>query len=87
MLLEKYVIEPAPYVVELDKHRLGPQLQARLADMTGRSTVPNTLVNGRSVGGGDDVAELDRSKTLVDRFRSLGGKWVTIKERFTQRPD
>ncbi len=73
-------------MVELDTHRLGPQLQARLADMTGRMTVPNIMINGKSIGGGDDIAELDRSKTLADKIQSLGGKWVTVKLRFTERP-
>ena len=41
VLLEKYVIEPKPYVFELDTAPLGPQIQARLAGMTGRKTVPN----------------------------------------------
>ncbi len=74
-------------MVELDTHRLGPQIQMRLADMTGRRTVPNIMVNGKSIGGGDEISELDKSKTLVEKVRSLGGKWVTIKERFTQRPN
>lgn len=83
MLLEKYVIDPAPYVVELDTHPLGAQLQARLAEVTGRKTVPNIMINGKSIGGSDDIAELDKSKALVEKVKSLGGKWVDMKERFT----
>ncbi|KAH6719238.1 thioredoxin-like protein [Leptodontidium sp. MPI-SDFR-AT-0119] len=74
ILLEKYLIDPKPYVVELDQHKLGPQLQAKLADLTGRKTVPNVLINGVSIGGGDDVAELDSTRALVDKVRDLGGK-------------
>ncbi|KAL9578157.1 MAG: hypothetical protein Q9212_005896, partial [Teloschistes hypoglaucus] len=55
ILLEKYLITPSPYVVELDQHRLGPGLQAALQKSTGRRTVPNVLINGKSIGGGDDV--------------------------------
>ena len=84
VLLEKYVIEPAPYVVELDTHPLGPQIQARLGDITGRKTVPNIMVNGKSIGGSDEIAELDKDKALVGKVRALGGKWVDMKERFTQ---
>lgn len=65
---------PAPYVVELDEHAMGPALQARLATMTGRSTVPNVLVKGKSIGGGSEVAELDSSGTLIDTVKSMGGK-------------
>ena len=74
ILLEKYLIDPKPYVVELDQHPLGAQLQAKLADLTGRKTVPNVLINGLTIGGGDDVAELDSSRKLVDKVRDLGGK-------------
>lgn len=82
MLLEKYTIDPAPYVVELDKHPLGKQLQKKLADMTGRGTVPNIMVNGKSIGGGDEIAELDARKTLIDKIKSMGGKKMAMKERF-----
>ncbi|KAL2067275.1 hypothetical protein VTL71DRAFT_1699 [Oculimacula yallundae] len=82
ILLEKYSIDPKPYVVELDQHKLGPQLQAKLAELTGRRTVPNVLINGVSIGGGDDVAELDESRKLVDKVRDLGGKrMVEVKLR------
>ncbi|OAF62754.1 hypothetical protein VC83_00859 [Pseudogymnoascus destructans] len=57
ILLTKYVITPTPYVVELDKHPLGPALQARLATMTGRKTVPNVLLGEKVVGlGGKGVS-------------------------------
>ncbi|KAI0489839.1 thioredoxin-like protein [Xylaria cf. heliscus] len=83
ILLEKYIIDPAPYVVELDEHPLGRKLQALLAEKTGRKTVPNIMINGESVGGGDDIAELDTRKTLIDKFKSLGGKKLSMKQRFT----
>jgi len=82
VLLEKYTIEPTPYVVELDEHPLGKQLQALLAEKTGRRTVPNILVNGKSIGGSDEIAELDTRKTLIDKFKSVGGKKLSMKERF-----
>ncbi|PQE25775.1 hypothetical protein CJF30_00000491 [Rutstroemia sp. NJR-2017a BBW] len=72
----KYSIDPAPFVVELDQHPLGAKLQARLAELTGRKTVPNVLINGVSIGGGDDVAELDSKKTLIDRVKDLGGSKI-----------
>lgn len=71
-----------PYVVELNEHPLGPKLQALLTEKTGRRTVPNILINGKSVGGGDDIAELDTRKTLIDKFKSMGGKTLSMKERF-----
>ncbi|KAI1170256.1 thioredoxin-like protein [Nemania sp. FL0916] len=83
ILLEKYIIEPTPYVVELNEHPLGSELQDLLAKKTGRKTVPNILINGKSIGGGDDIAELDGRKTLIDKFKDMGGKKLSMKERFT----
>ena len=80
-ILEKYDIDPAPYVVELDQHPLGPRLQARLTELTGRRTVPNVLINAVSIGGGDDVAGLDESKKLVAKILELGAKKIEVKEK------
>lgn len=76
ILLEHYSIEPKPFVVELDQHPLGPYLQALLAQSTGRRTVPNVLVSGKSIGGGDDIAALDQSDELASTLRQMGGKWI-----------
>ena len=78
ILLERYKITPPPHVVELDIHPLGPQLQAYLSDITGRRTVPNVLINAKSIGGGDDVQELDAGGKLIDTVRSMGGKRMEI---------
>lgn len=63
-------------MVELDQHPLGAALQATLAQMTGRRTVPNVLIQGKSIGGGDDMQHLDDTDTLVETFKSLGGTRV-----------
>ncbi|KAK4694410.1 glutaredoxin 3, partial [Lecanoromycetidae sp. Uapishka_2] len=76
ILLEKYTIVPAPYVVELDNHPLGPALQAALEKSTGRRTVPNVLVNGRSIGGGDDIQALDEADALIEKVKTMGGKRI-----------
>ncbi|RAL09299.1 glutaredoxin [Aspergillus homomorphus CBS 101889] len=76
ILVDKYSITPAPFVVELDQHPRGRELQGVLAETTNRRTVPNVLVNGKSIGGGDDVTALDESGKLTSTLRELGGKWV-----------
>lgn len=76
ILLSSYTITPTPYVVELDLHPLGAKLQDTLAQMTGRRTVPNVLIQGKSVGGGDDMQDLDDTGKLIDTFKSLGGSRV-----------
>ncbi|KAG6022493.1 hypothetical protein E4U41_002242 [Claviceps citrina] len=83
VLLEKYIITPEPYVVELDEHPLGPGLQDALHEKTGRRTVPNVLINGISIGGADDVVELDNQNKLVGKMKMLGNKRVQVSERFT----
>lgn len=41
------------------------------------------MIHGKSVGGSDEIAGLDLRKTLIDKFKSMGGKKVSMKERFT----
>jgi len=76
ILLEKYTIVPAPHVVELDTHPLGRGLQNALEKSTGRRTVPNVLVNGRSIGGGDDIQALDDSGGLAEKVKGMAGKRI-----------
>ncbi|KAI9722238.1 MAG: hypothetical protein M1812_001710 [Candelaria pacifica] len=76
ILLEKLKIVPSPFVVELDEHPLGVGLQFALQKSTGRQTVPNVLINGKSIGGGDDIEDLDKSDLLVEKIRSMAGKRV-----------
>ncbi|OJJ49546.1 hypothetical protein ASPZODRAFT_109016 [Penicilliopsis zonata CBS 506.65] len=87
ILLQRYSIVPAPYVVELDLHPLGRELQAVLAEMTGRRTVPNVLVSGTSIGGGDDMVALDQSDKLASTFKSLGGNWIAEVKRKDPEPE
>lgn len=76
ILLDQYSISPKPFVVELDQHPIGSELQGLLAQNTGRRTVPNVLVNGKSIGGGDDITALDQSDELASTLRQMGGKWL-----------
>lgn len=76
ILLKQYKIVPPPYVVELNEHPLGPALQAALAKSTSRRTVPNVLINGKSIGGGDDVEALHQRGKLIDTVKSMGAKRI-----------
>ncbi|KYK55462.1 hypothetical protein DCS_07425 [Drechmeria coniospora] len=82
VLLEKYTINPPPHVVELDEHPLGRAIQNQLFEMTGRRTVPNVMINGVSIGGGDDIVQLDDADTLAAKIRELGSDRVSAAERF-----
>jgi hypothetical protein len=67
--------------VELDQHDLGSGLQSALEKMTGRRTVPNILINGLSIGGGDDIENLHNEDTLVSTIKSKGGKRIVKIEK------
>lgn len=86
-ILSQYNIVPAPYIVELDKHALGPRLQKLLGTVTGRRTVPNVLVNGVSIGGGDDVEALNRDDELISKINSIAGKSIMEIERLPAAED
>ncbi|KAI5305731.1 hypothetical protein KEM56_003497 [Ascosphaera pollenicola] len=75
-ILSKYTIVPAPHIVELDEHPLGGRLQVMIGKITGRATVPNILINGKSLGGGDDVEALHQKGTLAQSIRDMAGKRV-----------
>jgi len=94
LLLDTYKIVPAPYVIELDlldkpisdvndpsPPTLGRKLQDLLAESTGRKTVPNILINGRSIGGSDELVKLDADDELIKKIRDMGGRWVHEAER------
>ncbi|XP_054810152.1 glutaredoxin-C3-like isoform X1 [Prosopis cineraria] len=44
-----------PFVVELDLRDNGHQIQNVLLDLVGRRTVPQIFVNGKHIGGSDDL--------------------------------
>ncbi|CAZ84817.1 unnamed protein product [Tuber melanosporum] len=76
LFLHAYKIVPAPHVVELDSHPHGAELQDLLAKQTGRRTVPNIMISGKSIGGNDDVQQLEREGRLGDTIHSMGGKRI-----------
>ncbi|KAJ9172714.1 hypothetical protein P3X46_015925 [Hevea brasiliensis] len=53
-----------PYVVELDLRDDGAQIQYILLDLVGRRTVPQVFVNGRHIGGSDDLKAAVQSGQL-----------------------
>ncbi|KAF4981404.1 hypothetical protein FZEAL_2786 [Fusarium zealandicum] len=84
ILKEKYIITPEPYVVELDEHPQGSALQDQLLETTGRRTVPNIMINGVSIGGADDIVEMDNAGKLTAKIVDLGNKHVEVSERFVK---
>lgn len=76
LLLRQYKITPSPFVVELDEHKHGAELQAALGKQTGRRTVPNIMISGKSIGGADEVIALESDGKLVETIQKMGGKRV-----------
>lgn len=84
LLLTEYQINPKPYVVELDLHPHGAELQAHIGEVTGRRTVPNVHVMGLSRGGGDEFRTLHQQNTLADTMEKWGGdKKISVKRLST----
>jgi len=53
-------------------------LQQYLGQVTGRRTVPNVIVNGVSIGGGDEMRGLEASGKVAETLLSrLAGK-ITV---------
>ncbi|KAL9123106.1 MAG: hypothetical protein Q9187_000335 [Circinaria calcarea] len=73
-IFEKYKIVPSPFIVELDMHPMGTHIQAALEKSTNRKTVPNVLIAGKSIGGGDDVEALHNKGELISKIKEMGGK-------------
>lgn len=61
-----------PYVVELDLRDDGYHIQSVLLDLVGRRTVPQIFVNGKHIGGADDLqsaVQNGKLQNLLNRSR------------------
>ena len=60
-------------MIELTDIEEGPlKVQNELELMTGRRTVPNVFVGGKSIGGGDETVALYRDGKLGELLRKAG---------------
>ncbi|KAK4047972.1 Glutaredoxin [Microbotryomycetes sp. JL221] len=50
--------------IELDQMEEGSDWQAYLAELTGQRTVPNIFIDGKPIGGSDDLRELHSNGKL-----------------------
>ncbi|KAK6200023.1 thioredoxin-like protein [Scheffersomyces amazonensis] len=82
LLADNYEISPKYTVVELDKHEHGKELQAYLAEVTGRNTVPNVLVGAshESRGGADDFVKLHKDGLLASSIETWGNSKISVKK-------
>lgn len=56
-------------VLELNKHADGTAIQNHLHKISGQSTVPSVWINGKFVGGCDDLHSLYRSGELAKQTK------------------
>lgn len=68
LLAKEYRFTPNYVVIELDKHKKGAALQKYVEKQTGRATVPNLVINGKSRGGSDDIKALHDNGELLDNL-------------------
>ncbi|KAF9816766.1 hypothetical protein IEO21_03928 [Rhodonia placenta] len=82
-LLHSYELDPPPVVIELNTRSDGPMIQKILARLTGRRTVPNILLQGKSIGGSDDIHALHEEHKLKDTLEAAGlevsGVWAGLQ--------
>jgi len=62
----------SPVIIEVDSRPDGQLIKSLLTRLTAHSTFPNILVNGKLLGGSDDLAALHESGDLRDILRSVG---------------
>ncbi|KAF7794000.1 hypothetical protein EIP86_005126 [Pleurotus ostreatoroseus] len=77
LLLDTYHLSPPPSVVEIDTRLDGAYIQTILMRLTSRKTVPNIILNGQSLGGLDDIHQLDDDNKL-ETILQEGGLTVTV---------
>lgn len=61
-------------MVELDECGEGRngQVQQILGELTGRTTVPNAILEGKSIGGGSELSSLQRGGKLKPMLEKAG---------------
>lgn len=83
LLAEHFEFDPMIMAIELDKYPHGRELQEYVGKVTGRRTVPNLMINGKSRGGFDDINELLKSETLYDDLVKWSDNKFTVRKRLT----
>ncbi|KIY44552.1 glutaredoxin, partial [Fistulina hepatica ATCC 64428] len=72
LLSTMYELTPPPKIIEVDLRSDGAQLKQLLGRLTNHSTFPNILVQGKSVGGSDDLHALHYRGELTAILQAAG---------------
>ncbi|KAJ2930246.1 hypothetical protein H1R20_g6827, partial [Candolleomyces eurysporus] len=73
-LLASYDISPPPKVVEVDVRDDGNVLKQLLTRLTDHSTFPNIIIQGKTIGGSDNLNLLHSQKELRTLIEKAGAK-------------
>ncbi|CAG5118233.1 unnamed protein product [Candidula unifasciata] len=57
--------------VELDQVQEGNEMQTALGEITGVKTVPRIFINGKCIGGSNDLSSLKKSGQLKDLLKDV----------------
>lgn len=71
MFKDLKVPESKALVLQLNEMDDGAEIQEALREITGQTTVPNTFIGGKHVGGNDDLQALKRSGKLDDMLKAV----------------
>lgn len=80
LLTKEYTITPDYVPIELDRHKHGAALQKYIEKKTGRATVPNLVINGKSRGGFDDIKALHSEGKLLASLEKWGEEAIKVKQ-------
>lgn len=69
-----------PFIIDLSVLDNAREIQSTLLAMTGRRTVPNVFVGGKSIGGGDEVSALQAQGRLVPLLVERGALSAAAEE-------
>ncbi|KAL4073829.1 thioredoxin-like protein [Scleroderma citrinum] len=73
-ILERYDLTPRPKIIEVDLRADAPQIKTLLLRLTHHSTFPNVILNGRSLGGSDDIVRMHEEGELGEMLLAGGLK-------------
>lgn len=85
LLSAHFEFSPSIIVYELDEDPHGTELQAYIAEVTGRKTVPNLIINGESRGGFDDINALFEKDGEQNALLKELQDWSNEKFTVTQK--
>jgi len=71
-LISTYNVDPPPHIIEVDERVDGDRVKTLLTRLTGRSTFPNVILDGKSIGGSDELRQLEADGLLGEKLEESG---------------